>query len=49
MWDQTQIRPNFQKFSRKVKQNICDQSKQTNFYNKNAELPCAEVFSAYLS
>jgi len=26
MWGQMQITPNFQKYSRKVKQNICDQT-----------------------
>ena len=44
---QMQIRPNFQKLSQKVKQNICDQSKQQKFHNRNAKLPCAENFCLF--
>jgi len=49
MWGQMQIRPNFQKFSQKVKQSRCDESKQSSFHNKKTKLSCAEVFSACLS
>jgi len=31
------VGPNFQKYSQKVKQNICDQTKRSNFHNKNAK------------
>ena len=46
MWVQMQIKSNFQKFSQKVKHNICDQTKWSNFHNKAAKLPCAEVQAA---
>jgi len=46
---QMHIRPNSQKFSQKVKQNICNQTKRQNFHNENAKLPCSEAFSDYVS
>jgi len=39
MLGKLQIAPNFRQFSEKVKQNICDQTKRSNFHNKNAKLP----------
>jgi len=45
---QMQIRPNFQKLSQKVKQNICDQSKQQNFTIETPSFPVLRIF-AYLS
>jgi len=42
MWGKMQIRPNFQKFSQKVKQNICDQTKRSNI--KTSSFPMLKYF-----
>ena len=39
MWGQMQIEPNFQKFSQKVKQNICDQTNGEIFTIKTPSFP----------